>query len=222
MDPEGNPVGSALYLPRNTGPVQLLEVVIKLLNNEEKFPYSFYISDQELLVQLGTYLEKSKVSVEKVLQIVYQPQAIFRIRPVNRCSATIADHTEALLSVAFSPDGVSSYKKWITGVSCEPAHLQSPCHQFVSSNKDGDARIQDVSLTKCVICLSGHTLALTCVKWSGDRIIYTNSQDCTIKVWETTEGKLVRELKTAGCFCIPYHSLFALSRGKGAGHFTWQ
>lgn len=30
------------------------------------------------------------VSVEKVLKIVYQPQAIFRIRPVNRCSATIA------------------------------------------------------------------------------------------------------------------------------------
>lgn len=30
------------------------------------------------------------VSVEKVLRIVYQPQAIFRIRPVNRCSATIA------------------------------------------------------------------------------------------------------------------------------------
>ena len=30
------------------------------------------------------------VSVEKVLPIVYQPQAIFRIRPVNRCSATIS------------------------------------------------------------------------------------------------------------------------------------
>ena len=30
------------------------------------------------------------VSVEKVLTIVYQQQAVFRIRPVNRCSQTIA------------------------------------------------------------------------------------------------------------------------------------
>jgi ribosome assembly protein 4 len=38
------------------------------------------------------------------LQIVYQPQAVFRIKPVTRCSATIAGHAEAVLSVAFSPD----------------------------------------------------------------------------------------------------------------------
>lgn len=36
------------------------------------------------------------VSVEKVLRIVYQPQAIFRIRPVNRCSATIAGNFHCL------------------------------------------------------------------------------------------------------------------------------
>ena len=29
------------------------------------------------------------VSVEQVLQIVYQPQAVFRIKPVTRCSASI-------------------------------------------------------------------------------------------------------------------------------------
>ena len=27
---------------------------------EEKLPYAFYISDQELVVQLGTYLQKNK------------------------------------------------------------------------------------------------------------------------------------------------------------------
>lgn len=80
-------------------------------------PYAFYISDEELVEQLGIYLQKKKckflfsrkvsrrcmlefisrgcfldiiVSVERTLQIVYQPQALFRIRPVNRCSATIA------------------------------------------------------------------------------------------------------------------------------------
>ncbi|KVH97333.1 G-protein beta WD-40 repeat-containing protein, partial [Cynara cardunculus var. scolymus] len=90
------------------------------------------------------------------------------------------------------------HKKWITGISWEPAHLKAPCRRFVSSSKDGDARIWDVTLRKTVIILSGHTLAVTCVKWGGDGVIYTGSQDCTIKVWETTQGKLIRELKGHG------------------------
>ncbi|MFS7906029.1 putative transcription factor WD40-like family [Helianthus anomalus] len=67
--------------------------------------------------------------------------------------------------------------------------------RFVTSSKDGDARVWDVTLRRSVICLSGHTLAVTCVKWGGDGFIYTGSQDCTIQVWETTQGKLIRELK---------------------------
>ncbi|KAL0682328.1 hypothetical protein Bca4012_049175 [Brassica carinata] len=240
-DPEGTNLGSAMYIPQTAGPLQLTQLVNRFLNNEEMLPYSFYVSDEELLVPVGTYLEKNQVSVEKVLTIVYQQQAVFRIRPVNRCSQTIAGHAEAVLCVSFSPDGkqlasgsgdttvrlwdlntetplftckghrnwvlsiawspdgkhlvsgsksgeiccwnpkkgeldgnpLTGHKKWITGISWEPVHLSSPCRR-------------------------GHTLAVTCVKWGGDGIIYTGSQDCTIKMWETTQGKLIRELKGHG------------------------
>ena len=46
-----------------------------------------------------------QVSVEAALRIVYQPQAIFRVRPVSRCTASMPGHAEAVLSVNFSPDG---------------------------------------------------------------------------------------------------------------------
>lgn len=68
---------------------------------------------------------------------------------------------------------LQGHKKWITGISWEPVHLSAPCRHFVSSSKDGDARIWDVTTRKCLICLSGHTLAITCVKWGGDGVIYT-------------------------------------------------
>ena len=35
-------------------------------------------------------LRRAQVSVEAALRIVYQPQAIFRVRPVSRCTASLA------------------------------------------------------------------------------------------------------------------------------------
>ncbi|KAJ0038289.1 hypothetical protein Pint_23960 [Pistacia integerrima] len=263
-DPEGTPLGAPMYLPQNAGPQQLQQIVNKLLNNEEKLPYAFYISDQELLVALGTYLEKHKVSVEKVLSNSLSTTSYFqnssseslfsyncwcvnvlgllvlmgdnlasgsgdttvRIWDLNTQTPmyTCTGHKNWVLCIAWSPDGKHPCeweqgwrtsmlgsrdrkairqstqlvtRNGLTGISWEPIHLNSPSRRFVSSSKDGDARIWDITLRKCVICLSGHTLAVTCVKWGGDGVIYTGSQDCTIKVWETTQGKLIRELKVA-------------------------
>lgn len=79
-------------------------------------------------------------------------------------------------SAGFSVNVISNGRPLLivlTGISWEPVHLNTPCRQFVSASKDGDARICDISSRKCVICLSGHTLAVTCVKWGGDGVIYT-------------------------------------------------
>ena len=48
---------------------------------------------------------KSNHSNETVLPLTYKPEAMFRIRPITRASSTLEGHSEAVLSVAFSPDG---------------------------------------------------------------------------------------------------------------------
>ena len=44
-------------------------------------------------------------STEAVLRVSYQPLAVFRVRPVTRCTSTMPGHTEAVLHVSYSPDG---------------------------------------------------------------------------------------------------------------------
>lgn len=40
-----------------------------------------------------------------MLRVSYQPLAVFRVRPVTRCTSTMPGHTEAVLQVSYSPDG---------------------------------------------------------------------------------------------------------------------
>lgn len=97
--------GPQLDIPQNVAPEQLEVLLNGLLQNQERLPYSFYIDDQELSGELGAHLAKAKISVEQVLRVVYEPQAVFRVRPVARCTASIPGHSEAVLSVNFSPCG---------------------------------------------------------------------------------------------------------------------
>ena len=48
-------------------------------------------------------------------------------------------------------------------------------------------RVWDVLLCKAVLVLSGHTHSVTGIKWGGEGLIYTASQDRTIKVWRAKD-----------------------------------
>lgn len=40
--------------------------------------------------------------------------------------------------------------------------------------------------------LSGHTQSVTCIKWGGEGLIYSASQDRTIKVWRAGDVSSIR------------------------------
>ena len=52
-----------------------------------------------------TVTKETIENAEQVLDIVYQPQAVFRVRAVTRCTSTLQAHTAAVVTLAFSPDG---------------------------------------------------------------------------------------------------------------------
>ena len=69
-------------------------------------PYVFYVNETEISNSLGqTLKELNWKSSEATVPIVYQPQAVFRVRAVTRCTSTIEGHAEAILTLRFSPDG---------------------------------------------------------------------------------------------------------------------
>ena len=85
----GARAGPQLDLPHDVTPTQLETLLNGLLASEERLPYSFFVNNAELGEELGAHLFKHNVSVETALHIVYQPQAVFRVRPVSRCTASM-------------------------------------------------------------------------------------------------------------------------------------
>lgn len=88
-----------------------------------------------------------------------------------------------------------AHKKFVTSLAWEPLHRNAQCHRLVSAGKDGLARVWDVVRRQNLFTLSGHRMSITSVRWGGEGLIYTASQDRTIKVYSDVEGKLVRTLE---------------------------
>jgi len=78
---------------------------------------------------------------------------------------------------------LQGHSKWITSIAWEPAHLALPSRRFVTGSKDTSIRVWDAVTRQTLFSMSSHTLAVSCVKWGGDGLIYSASKDCTINVW---------------------------------------
>lgn len=58
---------------------------------------------------------------------------------------------------------------------------------MASSSKDATIRIWDTILNQCTRILSSHTQSVTCIRWGGKDLIYSSSQDRTIKCWRSED-----------------------------------
>ena len=66
---------------------------------------------------------------------------------------------------------------------------------MASSSKDQCVRIWDTMNSTCLKSLTSHTASVTKTLWGGEGLIYSASQDRTIKVWHAEEGIMMQELK---------------------------
>ncbi|EEZ97691.1 notchless [Tribolium castaneum] len=260
----GEITGDIIDLPLSCTVSQLTEICNALLETTNS--YIFYANDTEITHSLEKTLNLSDLNTETVIDILYQQQAVFRVRPVTRCTSSMPGHAEAVISVSFSPDGrhlasgsgdttvrfwdvdtqtpfktckghtnwvlciawapngrklasackdgkvvvwnpengaqigktLIGHKSWVTALSWEPYHQNAECRFLASASKDCDVRIWDTVLCSCTRVISGHLKSVTVVKWGGLGLLYTASQDRTVKVWRAKDGVLCRTLEGHG------------------------
>lgn len=229
---EGELVGSSLSIPVSIN-VKELEILLNhLLGNDPPLPYSFFVNQTEILNSIQSdFLQTNEISIESLLTIVYQPQAVFKVRPVTRCGATMPGHTDAVLSVHFSPDGKSlasgsgdtTVRLWDLTTFTPKATLKKHTHwvlavawspnaqSFVSGSMDGRICLWDAA-TLTSRDFRGHTDAVTCLAWEPYHLNPTCSRFCsgsrdgTLRVWDTSTGvsQFVLTQHTKAITCVKW------------------
>jgi ribosome assembly protein 4 len=187
---QGETVGEQLDVPTDASVDDLTALVHTLLQpnggasehdaTSKQIPYTFYakirrkddiehFDDVELTTTLRDFLtQHSELSTEQVLELTYQPLAIFRVRPVTRCTDTMPGHTEAILHVSYSPDG---------------RHL-------ASGGGDTTVRFWHVPTSLPQFTCHGHKNHVLCTAWSPDGTRFASSdKNGVLMLWDPTTGK---------------------------------
>ena len=108
-------------------------------------------------------------TTEDTVSLHFTPQAVFRVRAVSRCSASVSGHGEAILATAFSPTSSAT---------------------MVTGSGDSTARIWDCDTGTPLHTLKGHSSWVLAVSFSPDGIfLATGSMDNTVWLWNAQTGE---------------------------------
>ncbi|EYC44023.1 hypothetical protein Y032_0473g2078 [Ancylostoma ceylanicum] len=219
---DGNELGGAgILLPTSVTCNQLQILCNQLLeSSDDPVPISFFTKDG---VEIIDSIEKSldKIDYEKTLCLVYQPQAVFRVQPVTRCSSSMPGHGEPVISAQFSPDGkglasgsgdttvriwdidtelplftCKGHKNWVLCIAWSP-----DARKIASACKNGQIMIWDSATgTQIGKTLSRHKQWITYLAWQPMhkdpkcRLLASAGKDGNIHIWDTIQGTVVRSL----------------------------
>lgn len=164
----GEETGPPIDLPVTVTVEQLGLICNALLENEEQRQYLFYVDDKEITKSLDLSLTWQKTDTENVLHVVYQPQSLFRVRPVTRCTSSIPGHSEAVVSLCFSPNSL----------------------QLASGSGDTTVRLWDLNTETPHYTCTGHRQWVLCVAWSPDgKKLASACKAGDIIIWNPETGK---------------------------------
>lgn len=232
---EGENTGPALDVPLLSTPQQLTKLLNTLLQNEEPMPYAFFLTQSrtEIRTTLQQAMTDKLVQRETLICITYQPQSLFWVRSVTRCTSSLPGHAEAILHTCFSPDSriiatasgdttvrlwnpeaqipdktLSGHKNWVLTIAFSPDGSR-----LASASMDGSVRVWDpISGELAGKPLLGHRKWVTSLAWqpyhidtSSSRLV-SASKDNTLRVWNTSTFAPFKLLAghTAAVTCVKW------------------
>lgn len=163
----GEQTGDIMDLPKECTIQQLSLLCNAILNQEDSVSFLFYINDVEITHTLEKTLTRSDINTEGIIDIIYQQQAVFRVRPVTRCTSSMPGHAEAVISVSFSPDG---------------KHL-------ASGSGDTTVRFWDINTQTPSFTCKKHNNWVLCISWSPDSTKLASAcKEGKIIIWDPFKG----------------------------------
>lgn len=191
-------------------------------------PCSFYAKETEIRGSLVNSLANEALDTEKVLDVVYQPQAVFRVRPVTRCTSSLPGHGEAVVCAQFSPDGkglasgsgdttvrlwdvdtelplktCKGHTHWVLCIAWSPDSLK-----LASACKNGHVLLWNPNTGEQIgKRLTGHKQWVTCLAWRPlhldpqCRQLASSGKDGDVRIWDTVQGQTLRVLAGHGA-CV--------------------
>ncbi|KDE08903.1 hypothetical protein MVLG_00998 [Microbotryum lychnidis-dioicae p1A1 Lamole] len=181
---DGSLLGPAVSLPADTSR-EGLELLANTLRGSEQdpVPFAFHLNlpnttqeenveDSRIAITTSLHVDlltkhATKVSTEDVFVIECEPEAVFRVREITRCSSSLDGHASPILCASFSPTG----------------------RILATGSGDNTCRLWNLDTETPQSTLKGHTGWLLCVEWDGlERTVATGSMDNSVRLWDPKTG----------------------------------